>query len=107
MTAWVGAACLQHRVVMCQKVQFERLHAVRKVLKKMKRQIALSSDHGGQLGARRLLCMDKVQVCYHLQNDLMKQQCMHFQKHDSNVQDVGNAQGTSCSAPYAEFDSGM
>jgi len=90
---------------MCQKAQLERLHAVRETV--VKQQIALSSDHGGQLGARRLLCMDKVQVCYHLHNDLMKQQCMHFQQHDSNVQDVGNAQGTSCSAPHAEFDGGM
>jgi hypothetical protein len=58
---------------MCQKAQLERLHAVRETV--VKQQIALSSDHGGQLGARRLLCMDKIQVCYHLQDALVKQQC--------------------------------
>ncbi len=57
---------------MCQNAQLERLHAVRETV--VKQQIALSSDHGGQLRARRLLCMDKIQVCYHLQDALVKQQ---------------------------------
>lgn len=83
MTAWVGAACLHNKTVVCQNIHLERLHAAKEALMKRKRrETVLFSDHGGQLRARRLLCADRIRICFRFQDEAT----MRFQQHDSNVQ---------------------